>query len=536
MARRKAPTAAPAWVAHAQDWLTQRGHTTYTGAHLTWPSLFAQDAALVQSWHEAGYLAVDMETATTLAVSRYFGMAALSMLVVWDDLTRGRSFLGSIERRRVAAPGCRQPRRFCGGVGAGRATARPMPLTPEVLRPDQRRLVALAWIAYAAYYLGRVNIATALPAMQSELGLTAAQVGLFGTLFFWVYAVGQLVNGRLGDRFSPRRFVVIGLLGSAAANLLFGLSSPWWLLLLLWAVNGWLQAVGWGPTLRLLANWLTPGQRARIATPFGTSFVAGNALTWVLTGWLVGWYGWRAGFVIPAALMAAVGLVFWFLASDAPAGATVPAAATPAGGESPFALAAVRRAGPALLAAVATGFCYAALLLWTPTYFVDRGGADHRPRFDPGRPHAGSGNRRHAAGRLGQHPPGARARRVADGGGAAALCGLFLAAAAAGGQLALAATSALLLASGAANAATSLVLSAWPLVLGSSRTTSSLAGLLGFAFNIGGGFSGSATGMLLDRQGWTCRLWPAGIAGAGWRGGSVVAAAQQACIDYNTGG
>ena len=83
------------------------------------------------------------------------------------------------------------------------------------------------------------------------------------------------------------------------------------------------------------------------------------------------------------------------------------------------------------------------------------------------------------------------------------LCaGLFVSAAAAGEQLALAAIS-LILASGAANAATSLVLSAWPLVLGSSRTTYNLAGMLGFAFNIGGGFSGSATGILLDQQGWT---------------------------------
>jgi uridine phosphorylase len=90
---RESTDAAPVWVARAQDWLSQRGHTAYTGTHLTWPSLFAQDAALVESWHAAGYLAVDMETATTLAVSRYFGMAALAMLVVWDDLTRGRSFL-----------------------------------------------------------------------------------------------------------------------------------------------------------------------------------------------------------------------------------------------------------------------------------------------------------------------------------------------------------------------------------------------------------------------------------------------------------
>jgi purine-nucleoside phosphorylase len=34
-----------------------------------------------------------METATTFAVASHFGMPAVSMLAVWDDLTRGRSFL-----------------------------------------------------------------------------------------------------------------------------------------------------------------------------------------------------------------------------------------------------------------------------------------------------------------------------------------------------------------------------------------------------------------------------------------------------------
>ncbi len=74
--------------------------------------------------------------------------------------------------------------------------------------------------------------------------------------------------------------------------------------------------------------------------------------------------------------MGAVGLLFWLLASDAPAGATgkVKVVAVPGGGESPFALAAVRHAGPALLAAGAAGFCYAALILWTPTYFVTEAG------------------------------------------------------------------------------------------------------------------------------------------------------------------
>ena len=67
------------WSARARSLLTERGHRTHDGTHLTWYSIFAQNGSMVEAWHNAGYLSVDMETATTLAV--------------WDELLRGRSFL-----------------------------------------------------------------------------------------------------------------------------------------------------------------------------------------------------------------------------------------------------------------------------------------------------------------------------------------------------------------------------------------------------------------------------------------------------------
>ncbi len=81
------------WAQRAQTLLAARDHQTYDGTHLTWSSIFAQNGQMIEEWHRAGYLSVDMETATTFAVARHFNMPAVSMLVVWDDLTRGRSFL-----------------------------------------------------------------------------------------------------------------------------------------------------------------------------------------------------------------------------------------------------------------------------------------------------------------------------------------------------------------------------------------------------------------------------------------------------------
>ncbi|NDJ60478.1 MAG: nucleoside phosphorylase [Chloroflexi bacterium] len=81
------------WLGKAQHLLEARGLTAYRGPNVTWSSLFTETAQMVAAWHQAGYLSVEMETATTYAVARYFEMPAVSMVVVWDDLTRGRRFL-----------------------------------------------------------------------------------------------------------------------------------------------------------------------------------------------------------------------------------------------------------------------------------------------------------------------------------------------------------------------------------------------------------------------------------------------------------
>jgi purine-nucleoside phosphorylase len=91
------------WINRAQQLLLARGHQTYTGTHLTWSTLFGQTGKMVETWHQAGYLSVDMETATTFAAAEHFRMPAVSMLVVWDDLTRNRSFLDPLSEAELAA-------------------------------------------------------------------------------------------------------------------------------------------------------------------------------------------------------------------------------------------------------------------------------------------------------------------------------------------------------------------------------------------------------------------------------------------------
>ncbi len=47
--------------------------------------LLAEGEAEIAQWHQQGFAAVDMETATTFAVAEYFGMARAAILYVFDN-------------------------------------------------------------------------------------------------------------------------------------------------------------------------------------------------------------------------------------------------------------------------------------------------------------------------------------------------------------------------------------------------------------------------------------------------------------------
>ena len=102
--------ASEAAVASSSEWsdravaaLSERGITAHRGPSVTWPTLFNQPIERVHEWQRDGYLGVDMETATTLAVADRFGVAGISLLVAWDEVLSGRSFLDPLPQVQAAA-------------------------------------------------------------------------------------------------------------------------------------------------------------------------------------------------------------------------------------------------------------------------------------------------------------------------------------------------------------------------------------------------------------------------------------------------
>ena len=160
-------------------------------------------------------------------------------------------------------------------------------------------------ITYGAFYFCRTNISAALPGIKAEFALDNADMGLVLGASKLAYGVGQLINGQLAERFSARRMLAVGMLGSAALNVAFGFGAGIELLLFVWACNGYAQALGWTPTMRVAANWLEPAARGRAIGIIGTGYQAAAALTYLISGIAVEHFGWRGALYLPALLLAA---------------------------------------------------------------------------------------------------------------------------------------------------------------------------------------------------------------------------------------
>src|ERR1700689_1171934 len=84
------------------------------------------------------------------------------------------------------------------------------------------QVLAVVCLMYLVMYIDRVNIATVAPHMAADLGLNNTEFGLAISAFSYPYALFQLIGGWVGDRFGPRRALMLSALMVCAATICTG--------------------------------------------------------------------------------------------------------------------------------------------------------------------------------------------------------------------------------------------------------------------------------------------------------------------------
>lgn len=184
--------------------------------------------------------------------------------------------------------------------------------------PAERAIVWTLWLTYGAFYFCRTNISAAVPGMQAELGYSKTQIGLVLGALKLAYGLGQFLNGQLAERFSARWLLAAGMLGSALLNVVFGFGAALYFLVFVWAANGYCQALGWTPTVRVAANWVPVERRGRAIGIIGTGYQATGALTFVVAGFAAEHWGWRGALWAPAVLLVAAAVFMLLVLREAP--------------------------------------------------------------------------------------------------------------------------------------------------------------------------------------------------------------------------
>ena len=185
-------------------------------------------------------------------------------------------------------------------------------------------LVFLCAAIYFISYMTRINYGTVISEMVTGTGLAKSVLSTALTGSAVTYGIGQLISGFLGDRIQPKKLVAMGLITTAAMNLLLPLCGDPMQMTAVWCVNGFAQAMMWPPLTKLLATQLTVPEynhgivRVSWGSSFGTIFLYLSAPLLIMVG------SWKWVFVF-SAVFAVMGLLLWWkncptIALSAPAG------------------------------------------------------------------------------------------------------------------------------------------------------------------------------------------------------------------------
>ncbi|MCG8689684.1 MAG: MFS transporter [Minwuiales bacterium] len=202
--------------------------------------------------------------------------------------------------------------------------------TDAIDREPRMGMVRLAFTVLAPFacgyflsYLFRAVNAVVAPDLVRDVGLSASELGLLTAAYLIAFALFQLPLGMLLDRFGPRRVQTALLCCAAAGGLLFAIADDVVTLTFARALIGLGFAGGLMAGFKAVVLWL-PKERMALANACVMSFGAlGLVVATQPTDMLVQVVGWRAMFVIIAAVTVAVAALIFAVVPERPGTGTV---------------------------------------------------------------------------------------------------------------------------------------------------------------------------------------------------------------------
>ena len=172
-------------------------------------------------------------------------------------------------------------------------------------------LGSLCSVAYFAVYIARNALSAATPKMIAA-GYTKPYIGSVASLFFVFYAVGQLINGIIGDKIKAKWMISGGLLFAAISNAVFPYLGAYpTLAMLIFALSGFFLSMIYGPMTKVVSENTEHIHAVRCSLGYTFASFFGSPAAGILATLFV----WQSVFTVSSAAMAvmAVAVIVCFL-------------------------------------------------------------------------------------------------------------------------------------------------------------------------------------------------------------------------------
>ena len=160
------------------------------------------------------------------------------------------------------------------------------------MKPEARNAFCIGLmcsVSYLAVYFARNILGTVSPGMIEDGVLTTGQIGTLSSVYFITYAVGQLINGAIGDRIKAKYMIGFGLILAGVCNSAFALlaGSPA-AAYAAYGMTGFCLSMIYGPMTKVVAEntELVYATRCSVGYTFASFFgsplagIAAMAFSW----------------------------------------------------------------------------------------------------------------------------------------------------------------------------------------------------------------------------------------------------------------
>ena len=163
-----------------------------------------------------------------------------------------------------------------------------------------RLLIVVVLLALSLFinYIDRGNLSIAAPMLKDELNISASQLGVLLSAFWWTYACLNLFYGWLVDRVNVNWLFAGAFLVWSAATAATGLVHTFAMLFALRLLLGMGEAAAFPAYNKIIAVNCSEEQRGTASAILMTGLLVGPGFGLLAGGFLMGRYGWRPFFIV----------------------------------------------------------------------------------------------------------------------------------------------------------------------------------------------------------------------------------------------